>query len=78
MTTTRLLAGAMLLQGVGCTTAPDRPSSKSQLVADMKRATDHHSYSKPEEAATTHLDWDAKVDFDARQVTATALSLIHI
>ena len=78
MTTTRLLAGAMLLQGVGCTTAPDRPSSKSQLVVDMKRATDHHSYSKPEEAVTTHLDWDAKVDFDARQVTATATYAIEI
>ena len=77
MTTTRLLAGAMLLLGVGCTTAPDRPSSKSQLVADMKRATDHHSYSKPEEAVTTHLDWDAKVDFDARQVTATATYAIE-
>ena len=78
MTTTRLLAGALLLLGVGCTTAPDRPSSKSQLVADMKRATDHHSYSKPEEAVTTHLDWDAKVDFDARQVTATATYAIEM
>jgi aminopeptidase N len=38
----------------------------------MKRATDHHSYSKPEEAVTTHLNWDAKVDFESRTVHATA------
>ena len=38
----------------------------------MKRATDHHSYSKPEEAVTTHLTWRADVNFDTRHVTATA------
>ena len=38
----------------------------------MKRATDHHSYAKPSEAVTTHLSWDAEVDFDTRQIHATA------
>jgi aminopeptidase N len=38
----------------------------------MKRATDHHSYSRPEEAVTTHLTWSAQVDFETRQVRATA------
>ena len=71
MTFTRTLLGALLLVAVGCSTQ-DKPSAKSQLIANMKRATDHHSFSKPEEAVTTHLDWNAKVDFDTRQITATA------
>ena len=28
----------------------ETPSAKSAQIADMKRATDHHSYSRPEEA----------------------------
>ncbi|MBT7651798.1 MAG: M1 family metallopeptidase [Flavobacteriales bacterium] len=38
----------------------------------MKRATDHHSYSKPAEAVVTHLDWNAVVDFESRTIAATA------
>ena len=72
MTLQRLTAWALLLIGAGCTNAPEAPSTKSQLVADMKRATDHHSYSKPEEAVTTHLNWEAKVDFESRTIHATA------
>lgn len=72
MTFQRFTAWALLLAGVGCTNAPEPSSTKSQLVADMKRATDHHSYSRPEEAVTTHLNWDAKVDFESRTVHATA------
>jgi leukotriene-A4 hydrolase len=72
MTTQRFTAWALLLVGAGCSNAPESPSTKSQLVADMKRATDHHSYSKPEEAVTTHLKWDAEVDFESRTVHATA------
>ena len=72
MTLQRLTAWALLLIGAGCTNAPEAPSTTSQLVADMKRATDHHSYSRPEEAVTTHLTWSAEVDFETRQVRATA------
>ena len=38
----------------------------------MKRANDHHSYSRPDEAVVTHLNWNAAVDFDTRVITATA------
>ena len=38
----------------------------------MKRATDHHSNSKPAEAVVTHLDWNAVVDFESRTIAATA------
>ena len=48
------------------------PDAKEQRIADMKRATDFHSYSKPSEAVTTHLSWEARVDFETRQIHATA------
>lgn len=38
----------------------------------MKRATDHHSYSRPEEAVVTHLNWNAHIDFDTRVISASA------
>ena len=44
----------------------------------MKRVTDNHSYSRPDEAVTTHLHWDAKVDFDQRQIHATATYDIQV
>lgn len=38
----------------------------------MQRATDHHSYSRMEEAKTTHLHWEADVDFETQSIQATA------
>ena len=72
MKTFKSFVGALMLLTMGCSTSTDSTPKKSQFVAEMKRATDHHSFSKPEEAVTTHLKWDAKVDFDRRQITATA------
>ena len=66
---------SLLVCLTACSSAPDPSDSseaKSQLVANMKRATDNHSYSRPEEAMTTHLHWEAQVDFDKRQIQATA------
>ena len=72
MNLTRIAGIAILLLGLGCSDFEETSNSKSQIVADMKRATDHHSYSRPEEAVTTHLNWSAKVNFDSREVEATA------
>jgi leukotriene-A4 hydrolase len=47
-------------------------SAKQEAILNMKRATDHHSYSKPDEAVTTHLNWNAVVDFESRTIAATA------
>ena len=67
------LAGATLATvGCGDTQPAETPSAKAAQIADMKRATDHHSYAKPSEAVTTHLSWDAEVDFASRQIHATA------
>ena len=53
-------------------TSSDSSSTKKEAILKMKRATDHHSYSKPAEAVVTHLDWNAVVDFESRTIAATA------
>jgi aminopeptidase N len=53
-------------------TSSDSSSTKKESILKMKRATDHHSYSKPAEAVVTHLDWNAVVDFESRTIAATA------
>jgi aminopeptidase N len=53
-------------------TSTHETSPRSQAILKMKRATDHHSYSKPEVAVVKHLDWSAIVDFDSRIISATA------
>ena len=50
----------------------DRSDARTKAVLNMKRATDYHSYSKPEEAVVTNLEWKAKVDFESRTINATA------
>ena len=42
-------------------------------------AHDPHSFSEPNDVRVTHLDWDARVDFSSRIITATATyDLEHI
>ena len=77
MNTMRLsfLVGGILALAAGlssCGGEAPADSAKTQAILDMKRATDHHSYSRPEEAVVTHLNWNAAVDFDTRVITATA------
>ena len=55
-----------------CSTDSTPTDKKSQAILDMKRATDFHSFSKPEEAVVTHLEWDASVDFNTRTIEANA------
>jgi len=68
--TIALVAFASIL--AGCSNNSSTNSTKSQAILDMKRATDHHSFSKPNEAIVNHLEWDAKIDFDTRTIEATA------
>ena len=75
MTVALLLAGCAGTDG-GSTPSDSNDSgassAKAQRIAAMNQVTDHHSYSRPEEARITHLDWDASVDFDTRTITGTA------
>ena len=61
---------AFLFAATGCQEQPTTPH-RNQAILDMKRATDHHSYSKPEEAVVT------AVDFNTRIISATATYAIH-
>ena len=67
-----------LLTLISCENSTTTPSTdnntgaKKEAILNMKRATDHHSYSKPAEAVVTHLDWNAVVDFESRTIAATA------
>ncbi len=56
----------------GCSNESPKSSKKSQAILEMKRATDFHSFSKPDEAIIDHLEWDAIVNFDSRSIEATA------
>ena len=67
-----LVIALTLLSFIGCSNESINNSKKSQAILDMKRAADHHSFSKPNESIATHLEWDANVDFDKRTVSATA------
>lgn len=68
------IAGAIALTAAfGCSAPPaSSPTAKQQAILDMKRATDFHSFSKPEEAHVTHLHWDASVDFDSHTIQGVA------
>ena len=68
--TLALAAFASIL--AGCSNKSSTKSTKTQAILKMKRATDHHSFSKPNEAIVNHLEWNAKVDFDTRTIEATA------
>ena len=66
------IATAIILAMFGCN-SPEENGRKSQVILEMKRATDFHSYSHPEEAVVTHLNWNASVNFDDRIIRATAI-----
>lgn len=64
-----VISAATLIAGCNSNSTP---SNKQLAVLNMKRATDFHSYSQPQEAVVTHLNWEASIDFDTRVITATA------
>lgn len=47
------------------------------LIANMKLASDPHTWSQPNDARVTHLNWNAKVDFAAKTIAATATYTIQ-
>ena len=70
-----LIAAAMMLGGCADQATPNDstpPSAKAQRIAAMKQVTDQHSFARPNEARITHLNWNARIDFDARTISGTA------
>ncbi len=78
----KLFISLSILFGLGCNTqstpanndkGPEQRSEKTKLlIANMKLARDPHTYSLPNEARVTHLEWNAKVDFNKKIIAATA------
>lgn len=58
--------------------SPKAPETTEELTPETKTEmpkleyTDHHSFSKPEEAVVKHLNWIANVDFKMKTLAATA------
>lgn len=62
----------------GETTSNDRPERVKMMIAQSKLARDPHTWSKPNEARVTHLEWNAGVDFSKKIIVATATYDIQI
>lgn len=54
---------------VACGPKAEKETKDNQMELNY---TDHHSFSKADEAVLTHLKWDAEVDFDSKRILATA------
>lgn len=54
-------------------TSNERSDKTKLMIANMKLARDPHTYSQPNEARVKHLEWNAKVDFMSKIITATAV-----
>ena len=46
--------------------------TNDETTTNEMKLNDHHSFSLPEEAVITHLNWVANVDFDKNVISATA------
>jgi aminopeptidase N len=80
ITTLLSLAASAFLVACGGGEADDSAkdsSKKADMVAKMNMVNDFHSYARPNEAKVTHLDWNAEVDFDAREIRGTATYTIE-
>ncbi|MDZ4823019.1 MAG: M1 family metallopeptidase [Flavobacteriales bacterium] len=51
---------------------PERSDKSKIFISNMKLARDPHTWSKPNDARVTHLEWNAKVDFATKVISATA------
>jgi leukotriene-A4 hydrolase len=71
------LLSILAFQSCSSDTSDNNLDKRSQAILNMKRATDFHSFSKPDEAVVTHLKWLANVDFATRTITATAIYTIE-
>ncbi|HEY8403239.1 MAG TPA: M1 family metallopeptidase [Flavobacteriales bacterium] len=54
------------------TVSNERSEKTKLMIANMKLARDPHTFSQPNEARVTHLEWNAKVDFVTKTIAATA------
>lgn len=72
----KILYSILLLTFISCGNenqpAPERSEKTKLLIANMKLASDPHTWSKPNSARVKHLEWDATVDFATKTIAAIA------
>ncbi len=61
---------ALTIFAISCQSAPEEKETIQTENEAMQ--TDPHSYAHPNLARVTHLNWQANVDFDQKQINATA------
>lgn len=65
-----------LLSVVGCGTETENKLPETVIIDknenSMELIKDWHSYSEPNDARITHLDWNASVNFETKTIAATA------
>ncbi|MDZ4749993.1 MAG: M1 family metallopeptidase [Flavobacteriales bacterium] len=80
----KLIAIALSLASTSCDNSSkendtSQRSDKTKLmIANTKLARDPHTYSEPNIARVTHLEWDAVVDFQNHAIMATAVYDIEV
>ncbi|MEO5585818.1 MAG: aminopeptidase, partial [Flavobacteriales bacterium] len=55
-----------------CTSSGNASAERSDSGPKTTYAMDPHSFARPEEAVTTHLELDIRVDMDKHRITGTA------
>ncbi|WP_340152776.1 M1 family metallopeptidase [uncultured Marivirga sp.] len=50
----------------------NKEMKKNRITTNDLMQKDDHSFSKPQEAVITHLEWDANVDFETKTIVAVA------
>ena len=72
-----ILVALVALSAISCETKKETTNEKdtttmTETENKTLEYTDHHSFSKPQEAVVKHLNWTANVDFETKTLTATA------
>ena len=72
-----LILALAAISAISCGTEKEKKATKqdpnmSQTINTALEYTDHHSYSKSQEAVVKHLKWVADIDFDKKTLAATA------
>lgn len=62
----------LLFAAIAFTVMSCEQAEKNTEVKEVEIMKDVHSFSKPNEARVTHLDWAAKIDFEYKVIEATA------
>lgn len=76
----QITSGIVLFCFFACSSDKKEKNNQQQPSESMDKEiifNDPHSFSKPDEAVVTHLNWEAKVNFEKQSIKATATYTIE-